>query len=226
MAGAVLGLTAGLAACGSATPPQASDQPTVTVIEGTVATPRGAGTVSLDGMADVSVAVAADGHFSLSLPAGDALASRSQSASAALSGLKCAGALSSSDPAARGYLVSSLTVQDSAGGRSMLSLSGSKTGVFGQGRDISGKVWLYADRPSMLTGHLDCAAMLNVSSLPSLPVDVNINAKAGWNVIDLNIGASAGLSGLSGSGSAVNSPSSTAASNWRTSEELQAQLSL
>jgi hypothetical protein len=213
-----------LASCSGTSTPQASEQPTVTVIEGRVTSASGAGTVSVADLAGVTAATAADGRFTLTLPQGTEMASRSQGAAQVMSNLQCAGSLNSSDTSARGYLVANLQVSDAAGARSVSAVQGSKTGLLS--RNVGGRAWLYVDRDTRLSGSVDCAKLLNVSQISTLPVTIDVIAKAGWNVVDLSIGASANIFGqVSAGGSVVNSVTGATVSEWRTSEELQAQIS-
>lgn len=213
-----------LAACSGTSVPQATEQPTVTVIEGRVTSASGTGTVSVAELAGVTAPMAADGRFSLTLPQGAALGARVQGAAQVMSNLQCAGSLSSSDTSARGYLLANMQVSDGAAGRSVSAVQGSKTGLLS--RSVSGRAWLYVDRDTRLSGSVDCAKLLNVSQIATLPVTIDVIAKTGWNVVDLNIGASASIFGqVSAGGSVVNSAAGTAVSEWRTSEELQAQIS-
>lgn len=213
-----------LASCSGTSTPQASEQPTVTVIEGKVMSASGTGTVGVAELPGTTATTAADGRFSLTLPQGAALGARVQGAAQVMSNLQCTGSLSSSDTSARGYLVANMQVSDGAGTRSVSAVQGSKTGLLS--RNVGGRAWLYVDRDTRLSGSVDCAKLLNVSQIPSLPVTIDVLAKTGWNVVDLSIGASANIFGqVSAGGSVVNSAAGTALSEWRTSEELQAQIS-
>ena len=217
-------LALALASCGSAPTPQASEQPTVTVIEGRVTSASGAGTVGAAELAGTAATTSADGRFSLTLPQGAALGARVQGAAQVMSNLQCAGSLSSTDASARGYLVANMQVSDSAGTRSVSAVQGSKPGFLS--RRVDGRAWLYVDKDTSLSGSVDCARLLNVSQISSLPVNINVKAKAGWNVVALRIDASASVFGqLSAGGSVVNATDGTAQTEWRTSEELQAQIS-
>ena len=217
-------LALALASCGSAPTPQASEQPTVTAIEGRVTSASGTGTVSVAELAGTTATTSADGRFSLTLPQGTALGIRMQGVAQVMSNLQCSGSLSSSDTSARGYLVANMQVSDSAGTRSVSAVQGNKTGLLS--RSVSGRAWLYVDKDTRLSGSVDCAKMMNVSQISTLPVTIDVIAKSGWNVVDLGIGASASVFGqVSAAGSVVNSGTGTAMSEWRTSEELQAQIS-
>lgn len=219
LVGAVLALTA----CGGASPPRASDQPPVTVINGRVATWSGAGTVQVPGLLAASAPVGADGSFTLTLPGEAALAGRTIPAVAVLSGLDCSGTLTGTQPDARAFLLAGLTAQDAAGPREVNAVTGTKPGPLS--RRVHVRAWLYADAATQLRGTVDCARLLNLPQIAALPVTVAVNTQPGWNVIDLNIDASANLLGqVSASGTAVNSAAGTSQTVWRTLAELQAQI--
>lgn len=216
-----------LTACGGTAPPQASDQPTVAVIQGRVATPDGVGAVSVPGLGAVGAPVAADGTFTLVLPDEGSLAGQARTVSGVLSALNCTGAVSSSEAAARGFVIAFLDArsgaQGGAGTRQVGAVEGVKTGLLS--RSVRARAWLYADRPTRLRGSVDCAGLLNIPQVNRLPVTVSVNAGRGWNVVDLNVGASANLLGqVSASGSVVNSTAGTGPTVWRTQAELQAQI--
>ncbi|GAA5512952.1 hypothetical protein Dcar01_01676 [Deinococcus carri] len=218
-AGAALALTA----CGNNTPPQASDQPTVAVINGKVTTWSGSGTVSVPDLADVSAPVNADGTFALTLPGEAALSGKTMTAADVMSGLRCTGTVTSSTPSTRGYVVAVLNVQDMNGTRQVSAVEGRKTGPLSRG--LHARAWLYADGATQLRGTVNCAALLGISAISNLPVTVSVNTQRGWNVVDLNITASASVFGqLSAEGTAVNSAAGTGTTEWRTTAELQSQI--
>ncbi|EYB69820.1 hypothetical protein DEIPH_ctg001orf0032 [Deinococcus phoenicis] len=218
-AGAALALTA----CGSAPAPQASDQPPVTVVNGKVVTWSGLGTVGVPGLDTASTPVNADGTFALVLPGEAALAGRTLTAADVLTGLGCTGSLGSSAAGTRGFLVSALTAQDTAGTRQVSAVEGSKPGLLS--RHVSARAWLYADGATQLRGTVDCARLLNIPQIGTLPVTVTVNTQRGWNVIDLNIEAQANVFGqVSASGTAANSAVGASQTQWRTMAELQAQI--
>lgn len=68
-----------LTACSQSSPPQASDQPPVTVIQGKVATWSGTGAVSVPEL-NVSASVSTDGTFTLTLPGDASLTGRTRAA--------------------------------------------------------------------------------------------------------------------------------------------------
>lgn len=218
-------LALSLAACNSTPTPQASDQPIVTIIHGQVATPAGAGTVSLPNLGSVSTTTSIGGSFNLTLPQASTLAGNTMTADQVMSGMSCTGKLTSSDAAAQGYLIAALTLNDSAGSRSVYAVAGRQSGLLS--RNVSGKVWLYADRATNLSGMVDCATLLGVPAIKNLPIKVSVAAKTGWNTLDLNVDGSTDIFGnLSASGTAVNSTNSDGNTTWRTINEVKAQLGL
>ncbi|GMA16421.1 hypothetical protein E5F05_14310 [Deinococcus metallilatus] len=218
-AGAALALTA----CGGSSPPQASDQPPVTVINGKVVTWSGAGTVGVPELATVSTPVSADGTFTLTLPGEAALTGQTMTASGVMAALNCSGSLTSSAVGTRGFLVAALTARDASGARQVSAVEGAKTGLLS--RSVHARVWLYADGATQLRGTVNCAKLLNISQISDLPVTVAVNTQRGWNVVDLSIEASANVFGqVSAAGTAVNSAAGSAQTTWRTMAELQAQI--
>ncbi|GAA5532674.1 hypothetical protein [Deinococcus aluminii] len=219
LAGAALALTA----CGGSSPPRASDQPPVLVINGKVATWSGSGRVSVPDLLAVSAPVNADGTFALALPGEAVLMGRTTTASEVMTSLDCTGSLSSSAAGTRGFLLAVLNAQDVSGTRQVSAVEGIKTGALS--RSVHARAWLYADGATQLRGTVDCAKLLNISQLNNLPVDVAVNTQRGWNVVDLTLNLSANIFGqVSGSGAAANSAAGTAPTTWRTMSELQAQL--
>ncbi|WP_034384018.1 hypothetical protein [Deinococcus sp. YIM 77859] len=212
-----------LTACGRTAPPQASDQPPVTVINGKVATWSGIGSIAVPDLLLVSAPVNADGTFTLTLPGEAALTGRTLTASEVMTNLDCTGSLSSSAPGTRGFLLAVLNAQDASGVRQVSAVEGTKTGALS--RSVHVRAWLYTDGPTQLRGTVNCARMLNMPQLSNLPVDVAVNTQRGWNVLDLTLNLSATIFGqVSGSGGVANSAGGTAVTTWRTLAELQAQL--
>ncbi len=210
------GLT--LSACGAATPPAPAQAQLITTING-VLNGTAATTVILKAGAQVlsSATLDAGSHFSLTLPSEQAISSVIKPVhKGLLSGVGCSGLLSSSDAAAQGYDVVNL----STSGSLYLNATASKTLL---SRALSGRIYLYVDRPTAVSGTLDCSAL---TGMPT-KVPVNINVSKGWNVLGLTINGGVGLSGLNVSGRLGNS---TAAMNelttWTSENALKAQLSL
>ena len=87
-------------------------------------------------------------------------------------------------------------------------------------------MWLYSDRPTQLRGTLDCAQALGVQQIDRVPVVVALNTKTGWNVADLVINARSNVIGqLSADGSLTNATDGDAPTTWRTTQEVQSQVS-
>lgn len=212
-----------LSACGGTPPaPGASDQPVVTTITGKVATARSAGTVRLDGLG-VQAPLAADGTFRLDLPTDAQMSGRTTALSEAMKGLSCTGSVKSSVDPSRGYAVGALTFTDGSGARSMSAVEGSSTGLLS--RKVTARAWLYSEQAARLSGELNCSELLG-GAVANVPVAVDTAVKVGWNVVQLDIGASVGLGGISASGNLSNATDPAATTTWRTSDELKAQVGL
>ena len=217
------GLGLVLASCGGTAPPQASDQPTVVTLSGQVSGWKGEGRVAVPGLPSVSSSVHSDGTFTLTLPAGPELAGQTQPAAGIADKLGCSGPVQSSAPNAHAFALMSLDTTDSTGSRQTSAISGSKPGLLS--RRVNARVWLYSDAETQLRGTVNCAAILNMAQIPQLPVTVAVNAKSGWNVIELNIDASANLlAQVNASGSLVNSGAGSSLITFRTVQELQGQV--
>ncbi|WP_216328681.1 hypothetical protein [Deinococcus aestuarii] len=218
LASAALALTA----CGSAGLPAApDDQPPATTIRGTVSTWTGPGTVTLPGPSGAALAqadVAAEGTFTLTLPAAPALEGLTRSVPAAISEVGCTGTVTSGDPSARGYAFGTLTARDTAGTREVLAADLSVAYVPPKATLLA-RAWLYADRATRLTGTLNCGALIGAASAP---VTVDVSARAGWNVVGIVVNASYGLGGVSASGRMA--LTTDAATTWLSSGELVAKL--
>ncbi|MDV6373876.1 hypothetical protein [Deinococcus arenicola] len=216
------GLALALAACGGTVAPQASDQPTVTVLNGKVAGWKGNGRVAVAGLPSVSAPVREDGLVTLTLPGAPELAQYALPAAEVMQPLKCSGTVQSSNAEARIFTVVALDVQDSAGSRQVQAITGSKSGLLS--RRVTAHIWVYSDRVTQLRGEVDCARILDIPQLTRLPVTVAANAQPGWNVAELDIKISANLlAQLSASGTLVNAVSS-GLNVFHTLEELQAQV--
>lgn len=217
-AGAAFALTA----CSQSSPPQASDQPTVAVIRGKVATWSGTGTVSMPAL-DVNAPVSTDGTFTLTLPGDAVLAGRTRTVAEVLTALNCSGSLQSSQAGTTGLLVTALNARDTTGTRQVSAVEGAKSGLLS--RSVHARAWLYADGATQLRGTVNCAGLLNIPQLSNLPVEVAVNTQRGWNVVDLTLNVSANIFGqLSGSGTAGNSVAGSTTTTWRTMAELQGQI--
>lgn len=211
-----------LTACSQSSPPQASDQPPVTVIQGKVATWSGTGTVGVPEL-NVSAPVGTDGTFTLTLPGDASLTGRTRAAADVMTALNCSGSLQSSQAGTLGLVLTGLNARDASGTRQLSAVEGEKTGLLS--RRVHARAWLYTDGATQLRGTVNCAGLLNIPGLSNLPVEVAVNTQRGWNVMDLLLNVSANVFGqLSGSGTAANSTAGSATTTWRTMAELQAQL--
>ncbi len=217
------GVTLALVACGGSATPQASDQPTVETLSGKVSAWKGEGRVALPGLPDISSSVHSDGSFILTLPTEAELAGYVLPAAGLTDKLGCSGAAQSSDPDAQVFVVMTLDASDTASSRQTSAITGSKSGLLS--RRVNARVWLYSDSQTQLRGTVNCAPILSMAQLPELPVTVAVNARPGWNVLELNINVSASiLAEVSASGSLVNFVSGGSQTTFRTTKELQAQV--
>ncbi|WP_425147741.1 hypothetical protein [Deinococcus sp.] len=189
--GCILLLPLALSACGTASAPPPAQAQIVSTLKG-VASGAVTTTLALNGGGRTLASAQTDaaGAFSLNLPGDiDTLGIETPLSAGVLSDLGCTGQLVVSDPAALGYEVAMLK----AGGISYLNATVSRSLL---SRTLSGRVYLYADRASAVSGTLDCSA---TTGLPT-PVTVNLNVSRGWNVLALGINGSVGLGGVSVSG--------------------------
>ncbi len=217
------GVALTLVACGGTPTPQASDQRTVQTVSGKVSGWTGQGRVTVPGLPGVSSSVDADGSFVLTLPGDAEVAGQTVRATDVAERLSCSGSVQSSDSEARVFALLFLDTQDSAGTRQTSAVTGSVSGPLSRRVDV--RVWVYSDSVTQLRGTVDCAKILSVPQISKLPVTVAVNARPGWNVVELNIEASANvLTQVSASGSMVNSTAVNAQNTFRTIEELQAQI--
>lgn len=219
------GLSLTLVACGGGglPTPEASDQPTVQTISGKVSGWQGEGRVAVSGLPGASSSVHTDGSFTLTLPDQIEAASLTMRAADVAQKLECSGSVQSSAPDARAFVLMSLDVKDGAGGRQTSAMTGSKPGLLS--RRVNVRVWVYSDSATQLRGTMDCAKILSIPQISTLPVTVAVNAQPGWNVIELNIQASANvLAQVSASGTMANSTAGGTQANFRTTQELQAQV--
>lgn len=176
-----------LASCGGSPPAPTQSTPSpATAIQGTVVNWNGgAGTVAaVEGATTLSSApLAADGTFTLPLPdAAKVIGSLGTLTPADFAPVSsCSGPLTVSDPAARAYLLSSLSV--TAGARTSTVSAYSATG----GGQVEGRVYLYADRAATLGGAATCAAGAGGST--AVQVSANVTLRAGWNLVAVRVNA-------------------------------------
>jgi hypothetical protein len=166
------------------------------------------------GQSLASTFTTAAGAFTLTLPSTEKMVTVKKSlASGLLTDLGCTGTLTLGDSAAQGFGFGTL----GAGGRSYADLSVSKTLL---SRTIAGRAYLYADRPTTLSGPLDCAG---ATGYPTT-VQVSVRAATGWNVLNVNITGSYQFgTGIVVNGSAGNG-SLAPGSVWTGVDELKAQI--
>lgn len=186
-----LALAGLLSGCNSTpTPPTAS---AAMQINGTVISGSGTGTVTFSGQTGnfASAPVDASGAFSLTLPSADKFANELRSAPDVLSASGCSGTLNSSNGAAKGYGLATLDLNRQATGR---IIAGSVSRSFGIPTSFEGSAWIYVTEDTTLTGNVDCKNLAGLGM--SIPTSVQVNAKAGWNIV--RVAASNGSSGIGG----------------------------
>jgi len=226
--GALLGALL-LAGCAPAASPQASAPSgpavPVTVVPGDISRWSGAGKVALTGPSGEVLAqtdVAPDGRFTLPLPGGEALRPVLRSPADALSLLGCTGGVSSSDSAASGFAFLGLRPQRTPAGpvfAATIKRTALTRGV------LKGRAYLYVNRPTRLSGLVDCGRIVQdfAGLSAAVPVQVDLLAQTGWNAVELDVTVQVNLGGPSASGrlSAV----ADSGYVWRTPEEVVNQAS-
>ncbi len=212
-----------LVACGGQAAPEAADQPTVTTVNGKLSEWKGEGRVTVLGLPGVSSSVHGDGAFTLTLPGEAEVTAWTVGIEEIAGKIGCSGTIQSGVTGVKANTVMSLEARDSAGSRVTSTMNDSKSGLLS--RRINARIWLYSDSVTQLRGIVDCASLLGMEQVSTLPVTVAVNAKPGWNVIELNINASANvLAQVSASGSLVNSGAGSRQTTFRTVQELQSQV--
>ncbi|KEF35043.1 hypothetical protein RDMS_03165 [Deinococcus sp. RL] len=184
----------------------------------------GGGSIALTGpggQALARAAVAPDGQFTLPLPDAEALAPVLTTPAAAVAALGCVGTVLSSDPAARSYAFFGLTPQRSPT-QEVFAAQAERTS-FATGA-FSGRAYLYTDRPTRLSGTVDCGPVVQqfAGVQVAVPVTVDLTAQPGWNALELSVGVQVSFSGVSAGGrlSAVGDSPRL----WRTPEEVVQQV--
>lgn len=162
-----------------------------------------------------STSVDAGGNFTLTLPTSEQLADAKTSLTAGLlADLGCTGALKLGDPSAQGYAFATLTA-----GKEFADATLTKTLTT---RTLKGRAYLYTDKPTTLSGPLNCSA---ATGFPTT-LQVNVSASVGWNVLALSItGAYSFPSSISVSGSVANGAASPG-SLWIDLDTLKTQIAL
>ncbi|ULH15520.1 hypothetical protein MF271_16660 [Deinococcus sp. KNUC1210] len=231
---AALALTSALlAACGdtSVTTPPAQPVVAPTAVSGTLSSwTGGAGTMELlaDDTASKSAsnpvlstgALAADGSFSVALPAAAAVQPYLVPAKSVFvnsSAATCSGTFSSSDAGAQAFASYRLDVRVNGTyvtSAEPVSFSDQSSGTNLQGTTVY-RFWVYADRATTLGGQQDCTNSqpgLNVTSHATM----NAALSAGWNLMR----ETSVISGVKGSGqgtlSVALTSSSDASGPWET----------
>lgn len=219
-----LGLTGAslLAACSDPAPAPGTSDPAPTAQVTPVLTGQlsGAGTAGVNLLSGNTVLASAPtdaaGKFTLTLPSADSLAPVKKSlADGLLTDLGCTGTLTLGDASAQGFGFGTLSA---GGGKTYGDLSVSKTLLT---RNVSGRAYLYADRPTTLVGPLNCQA---ATGYPTT-VQVSVNAATGWNVLSVSITGGLTLGGIVVNGTAGNGTLAPG-SVWTGVDELKGQLNL
>ncbi len=214
----LLGLlsAASLSACTTAAPQPAPEQAEITpILSGQLAGERNT-TATLIGNGQTLAVTSVDGsgQFTLTLPTSQQLAGvKTSLTQGLLADLGCSGTLTLGDESAQGYGFATLTAgsgQDYADARVSRTLTT---------RTLTGRAYLYADKPTTIQGPLDCSA---ATGYPTT-VQVKVSASAGWNVVALNITGALTLSGIQVSGAAENGTLSPG-SVWTDVATLRSQL--
>lgn len=196
----------------------------VASVQGNISRWGGTGKVALDaaGRTLAQADVDSRGLFILVLPDAVTVAPALTEASVSLAPLGCAGRVSSSDVAARSLAFLGLQPQR-PGARPVFAAQVRRTS-FTQGV-LNGRAYLYADRPTRLSGQVDCGQILRdfAGVSAGVPIDVNINAQTGWNVLELRVDMQGSLTGIGATGQvrAV----ADAPQTWRTPQEIIDQAS-
>lgn len=214
-----------LSACNTATTPPPTAPEPVTTLSGHVAQGSGAGSVKLNTPAGVTLTqgnLDASGNFSIDLPTADKLSGELVTADQALSKVGCSGTLNSSVPAAQGFGVASLALTRGPLSDDILPMSVNVTSFLGipMSANADGRVWLYTDQPTTLTGTVDCTKIVN-AGVP-ISIAVNVTTAKGWNMLRLTGGTSGTPPNVRVNGQLTNT--SAAWTEWKTLTELKSTL--
>lgn len=216
-----LTLAAALSACGSGNTP-IIDPVEVTTISGHISAGNGVGNVTLpgaDGQPLAQTSVDEAGNFTLNLPP---VSTNLVSTEQVMSVVGCTGTLNSSNTAAKGYGVAGLKLSRGTTNDVVLPMSVTISRFAGvpTGGSFDGRVWVYADQATTLSGSVDCTALLKAG----IPVNINVKASVvpGWNMLRLSGSAALSLNGVSINGELNNT--NTVWKEWKTLTELKAAL--
>lgn len=175
---------------------------TVGNVQGNVSRWSGTGKISLYGTPGQTLAqadVASSGLFILNLPDAVTVQPALRPAAESLASLGCAGRVTSSDDAARNFAFLSLQPQR-ADTKPVFAASLRRTSF--TRATLTGRAYLYADRPTRLSGEVDCGQIVQDFAGASIgvPVSVNIAAQTGWNALELRVEVQGSLTGVSATG--------------------------
>ena len=212
-----IGLALTLASCGNApTPVPSETDPPVTTIQGRVGSGSGTGTVTLAGSGGTLAQAPVDtqGNFSLTLPSADKFAADLKTAEQMLAGVGCEGNVTSSVAEARGYAVAALNAERTGLKDSVYAANLNVQLLPPKGR-LSAYAWLYTDKATHLSGSINCSKL--VQNALQINMNVDIQARAGWNVVKLY---AEGVQSMNGTMNTVfDTPT-----DWRTATDLRGQL--
>ncbi|ULH15843.1 hypothetical protein MF271_04190 [Deinococcus sp. KNUC1210] len=138
--------------------------------------------------------VSADGTFALSLPSLEAITPHLAPADSLLSNnidslssnniLSCKGSVNSSDISARGFAIRNLTASQYT-----KVVKATPRGYNSITESSYTKIWVYMSSPTTLSGIINCTYIVQGDMIFSALVDLNINLKQGWNIIEESDGA-------------------------------------
>ena len=175
---------------------------TVGNVQGNISRWGGTGKVALYGNPGQTLAqtdVASSGRFILPLPDAVTVQPALRAASESLASLGCTGRVTSSDAAARNFAFINLQPQR-ANTKPVFAASLRRTSFTRAA--LTGRAYLYSDRPTRLSGQVDCGQILQDFAGASIgvPVNVNIAAQTGWNALELRVDVQGSLTGVAASG--------------------------
>ncbi|SMB93462.1 hypothetical protein [Deinococcus hopiensis] len=198
---------------------------TVGNVQGNISRWGGAGKVTLAGLPGQALAqadVASSGLFILPLPDAVTVQPALRPAADALSAVGCTGRVTSSDDAARNFAFINLQPQRSEA-KPVFAARLQRTSF--TRAVLTGRVYLYADRPTRLSGQVDCGQIMQefAGVAIGVPISVNVNAQSGWNALELRVDVQGSLTGVSATGEV--GAVADAPQVWRTAQEIIDQAS-
>lgn len=216
-------LTATLSACNNNTPTTPIN-PSTSTINGQVISGSGTGTVSFHFSSgqSISAPVSATGNFSLGLPGADKFSSEMVTTEKVLSKVGCSGNLTSSIADAKGYAMAGLQLSRGSLNDTILAGTLTVSKFFGlpTSGSFDGRLWLYTDKATQLSGQVNCTQLVGAG----VPVNITVNATtaAGWNILSLTGKATLSTSGVSVTGNLNGANDGT--TTWRTLNDLKSDL--